>query len=204
MGISVSARQWMHTLARLRSQLVRMRNTTNTAAGDALDLAEETLQLIDTLRAELSASEKRRVTLQAEMGMHAREAQVLLQAVPMAIVVTDPQGRIEDANRAAADLLGRSTARLREELLLHFFDDREAFTRLVQGLPTVPSSERATLKLRPRERAPFDADITLVRDPRQGPTRWLWFVGRSTDRQTRARTIVLPTAEPAPHHPDAA
>lgn len=204
MAISASARQWMHALARLRGQLVRMRANPSTTASDALDVADEALQLIDTLRAELSASEKRCVTLQAEMGEHAREAQVLLQVVPTPIVVTDPQGRIEDANRAAAELLGRSTARLKEELLLHFFDDREAFFRLVHELASTPSVERTTLKLRPRERAPFESDITLVPDPRQGPTRWLWFLGRSTARRTPARTIVLPTNGRPPHHPDAA
>ena len=181
-----------------------MRASPSTTASDALEVADEAFQLIDTLRAELSASEKRSVTLQAEMGAHARQAQALLQVVPTPIVVTDPQGRIEDANRAAAEFLGRSTARLKEELLLHFFDDREAFARLLRGLASTPSSERTTLKLRPRERAPFQADITLVRDPRQGATRWLWFLGRSTDRQTRTRTIVLPTSEHPPHHPDAA
>jgi PAS domain S-box-containing protein len=158
-----------------------------------LDLADEALQLIDTMRAELSALDQRRLSLQAEIGHHERESQAILQVIPIPIVSTDAQGRIVHANRAAAELLGRSAPRLKDELLLHFFDDRTAFTELLQALAPAGGAERTVLKLRPRERAPFDAEITIVPDPRQGEESWLWFLGRSNDRQTPGRTIVATT-----------
>ena len=204
MTISQSARQWMHALAKLRAQMVRMRASASTSAADALDLADEAVQFIDTLRGEVSTLEKRCESLRAEIGFHEREAQAILQVMPLAVVVTDPQGHIVDANRSAAELLGRSTARLKEELLLHFFDDRAAFSRLLQDLRAADDMARTTLRMRPRERAPFDADITIVRDPRQGEVRWFWCVSRPSARPTPGRTIVLPTAGPSPHHPDAA
>lgn len=193
----------MHTLARLRGQMVRMRANSATSASDALDLADEALQLIDTMRAELAALEQRRLALQGEIGHHERESQAMLQLIPLAIVSTDAQGRIVHANRAAAELLGRSAPRLRDELLLHFFDDRTAFTELLQALAPAGGTEHTVLKLRPRERAPFDADLTIVPDPRQGEATWLWFLGRSTDRQTPGRTIVAPTTGRSSHRQDA-
>ena len=193
----------MHTLARLRGQMISMRANSATTASDALDLADEALQLIDTMRVELAALEQRRLALQAEIGHHERESQAMLQVIPVAIVGTDAQGRIVQANRAAADLLGRSAPRLKDELLLHFFDDRTAFTELVQALAPAGGAERAALTLRPRERAPFEAEITIVPDPRQGEASWLWFLGRSSDRQTPGRTIVAPTTGRASHRPDA-
>jgi PAS domain-containing protein len=183
----------MNTLARLRGQMVRMRATASTTANDALDLAEDALHLVDTMRVELSALEKQRAMLQMEIGLHQHETHALLEVMPLAVVITDGQGRIMNANRAASELLGRSVPRLREELLLHFFDDRAAFTELLQRLAAAGGAERTVLKLRPRERAPFDADVTVVPDPRHSEASWLWCLGRSSDRQTTGRTVVVPT-----------
>jgi PAS domain-containing protein len=183
----------MNTLARLRGQMVRMRATASTTANDALDLAEDALHLVDTMRVELSGLEKQRAMLQMEIGLHQHETHALLEVMPLAVVITDGQGRIMNANRAASELLGRSVPRLREELLLHFFDDRAAFTELLQRLAAAGGAERTVLKLRPRERAPFDADVTVVPDPRHSEASWLWCLGRSSDRQTTGRTVVVPT-----------
>jgi len=191
----------MNTLARLRGQMVRMRATASTTASDALDLAEDALQLVDTMRAELSALEKQRAGLQTEIGLHEHETRALLEVLPLAVVSTDRQGRIMDANRAASELLGRSVPRLKEELLLHFFDDRAGFSELLQRLGPAGDAERRVLKLRPRERAPFDADVTVVPDPRHSEASWLWFLGRSSDPQTTGRTAVVPTAGRSLHRP---
>ena len=181
-----------------------MRANSAATASDALDLTDEALGLIDTLRSECGGLEKRCVTLETQLREYDADVRALLDLVPTALIVTDTTGIILDANRAAATLLGRSTPRLKHELLLHFFDDRAAFTQVVKSLSMAVTSAPAkvALKLRPRERAPFHAEISFARDPRQGELRWLWFIGRITEPQMQPDKPGRPLTEPSPRHPD--
>ena len=189
----------MQALARLRGQVVRMRATPETRAEDALDLVDEALQLVEALRVECGSLQQRCVSLEAGIAQRDREAHELLDAAPP-LIVTDSTGTIVDVNRAASALLGRSTPRLKQELLLHFFDDRAAFGELVRALSSAAPPADAVLRVRPRERAPFDAEITIARDPRSGGTRWLWFLARVSGPQTSARTIAPRPDAPPPSH----
>lgn len=158
-----------------------MRAKSDTPAAEALDVAEEALQLIDTLRAECATLEKRCVALEAQLREHDGNVKAFLDLLPASVIVTDSAGMIVEANRAAAQLLGRSTPRLKQELLLHFFEDRAGFTEMIKSLPQAPDPAKVTMKVRPRERAPFRAEITLAPDPRAGERRWIWVLGRPAE-----------------------
>lgn len=186
----------MHALAHLRGRLVRLKETARPAAEDALALADESLQVVDTLRAECAALEKRCFTLETQIEAHDRDTHAILDVAPVAIVITDHGGRILHANSAATALLGRSAPRLKEELLLHFFDDRAAFTDVLRSAMSANAPIRTSLQLRPRERAPFEAEITLAPDPREGDARCVWFLGRAGEAPltTRKRIGSAPDA----------
>ena len=188
----------MHALARLRGQMTRLRARTEARPADALDLAELALALVDDVRQECAALQQRCAEAERQLTNSEAETRTLLDLTPMALVTTDCGGMIVDVNRAAAQLLGRSAPKLRNELLLHFFDDRAAFAALLRTLPTVLDPQRSRLRLRPRERAPFIAEITLARDPRSGDDRWLWFLVRVSEAPGAVRTTVRrSSAEPA-------
>jgi PAS domain S-box-containing protein len=192
----------MQPLAKLRARIARLRENEEGAAADALELAEEALALTDVLRAECAAMHERALSVEAEL--RARDGQVrrLLDLVPLALVITDGAGNIVDVNRAAALLLGRSRTGLCDELFMHFFDDRAAFADLIRRLPDGDAAVRVALRVRPRERAPFDAQITLVRDPRGNDGQWLWYLSPANVLKTSRRMSAQPSAAPPPSHPD--
>ncbi len=180
----------MHALARLRGQMARLRERTDARVADALDLAELALGLVEDVRLECAALQQRCAEAERQARNAEAETRTLLDLAPLPLVTTDSCGMIVDANRAAARLLGRSAPKLRNELLLHFFDDRAAFTALLRNLPTVLDPQPARLQLRPRERAPLIVEITRARDPRSGDDRWLWFLARLSAPPDAVRTTV--------------
>jgi PAS domain-containing protein len=193
----------MHVLARLRGQLARLRAHPAKHDATALDLADEALQLIDTLRIESAELHRRCATLEQQLESADAQAHSLMNAVPVAMITTDGRGTITSTNAAAVGLLGRSGPRLRDELLLYFFDDRAGFSDVLRSLPQGTAPLHVTLRLRPRERAPFDAALTVVRDPRDEDGRWLWFVSPLSGRQRATSMNGRLAEEGATCHPAA-
>jgi PAS domain-containing protein len=181
----------MHALARLRGQVVRMRENTALRAADALDVADAALALVDDLRQEGAAMRRRCTELEGELAAHRQDTETLLNLAPVAMITTDSAGTILSANRGASLLLGRSIPRLRHDLLMHFFEDRAAFADLIRTLDDDAQLPRQLgLRMRPHERAPFDAELRLARDPRAGVRCCLWFISRVSDPRKRADTVV--------------
>jgi len=178
----------MHGLARLRGELVHLQQKAVPAAAAALELAEAALQLTETVRAECAALHQRCTELERAMEDAHAVTRTILDSAPVALITTDVAGRIVDTNRAAAALLGRSAPKLRDELLLHFFEDRAGFSATLGSLAESVQPVNATFRLRPRERAPFDARILVVPDPRGGEARWLWYATPVSDLQMSVGT----------------
>jgi len=178
----------MQALARLRASAARLRSRTSTDRDAVLALVDDALELSDAMRLECSALQQRAAELERQFQTRAVEVSELLDQMPGALVQTDGAGTIVDANRAAVALLGLSRARLQNELLLYFTEDRAAFASLVRHLPHHGEPVSSSARIRPRERAPFDAAITLMRDPREEDARWLWFIERVSVAQSAART----------------
>ena len=193
----------MQSLARLRTKAARLRDQAIPACADVLTTLDETLELTDTMLLEAAATHKRNLELEAELNRSAGEIRALLDSLPQPVLQTDCAGQIVEANRAAAALLGVSQARLRNDLLLHFAQDRGAFTDLVRALPRDGQPVHASARFRPRDRAPFEAAITVLRDPRSGDQRWLWLLDRVgvSAAQTPARTPSEAAGAASPSEP---
>jgi PAS domain-containing protein len=165
-----SPRAWMRALAILRSRAARLHEeTAESPQGAAIALLDEALELADLLRIECARLEQKSVTLQQRLER-------LLNVLPHAVVATDGAGTIVEANRAAAALLARSALQLRGEPLIYLTENREDFSALIRRL-SESESLNARLRFRPYNRAPFDASITIVRDPDDSGNR-LWFLNR--------------------------
>jgi PAS domain-containing protein len=174
----------MQALARVRARAARLRGRPLAEIAEtAVDALNEALELTDSLREEC-ARLQRRCT---ELEQRAREQQAasiaLLDRLPSALVSTDRAGMIVHANRSAAKLLGRSAPHLRDTLLLHFFEDREAFSSLLQRLPEQREVFARPMRFRPRERAAIDTLVTVIEDPRGSETSWVWCIERTPPRQ---------------------
>jgi PAS domain-containing protein len=147
-----------------------------TRAADARDVPaklrsglDDALSTCEALLLHLGEAEHEVERLKQRASTRAAEYEHLFHEMPLACVVIDPTGRIVNANAQAAVLLNVSARRLPDRLLMHFIDDRETFQALLTGLsPHVPM--RATLTVRPRERARIDvvAYVLPVERP-EGP-----------------------------------
>lgn len=166
----------MRELARVRAQAARLGRAPGARQNDALPLLDDALQLLDMLRADCAALQQRCTALERRVDAHETGVRRLLDALPQALVTTDDAGRIVDANRSACLLLARSRGKLAEDLLLHFVEDREGFRSLVRKLPNATGPLTVRTRLRPSEHAPFDAGLTILRDPRSDTPQWLWLI----------------------------
>jgi len=172
----------MQALARLRARAVRLRGRPCADSRDALEVLDEALELTDTIRDDCARLQQRCAELERRVRDQESAFTALLERLPLALVSTDGSGRIVHANRAAAKLLGRSAPHLPETLLLHFFEDREAFSLLLERMRSAPDPIEIAMRLRPRERAPFDALVTVTEDPRCLEPRWVWSIERGALR----------------------
>ena len=188
----------MQALARARTTAARWRQRAEAEPEDVFALLDEVLDLTDSVRAECAHLQPRCVELEQQVVAGELETRALVEQMPAALIQTDRSGIILDANRAAAALLGLSKARLKNELLMYFTEDRAAFAELIRRLPQNSEPVRTEARIRPRERAPFTADIMLVRDPRGNEGRWLWFLSRVTAGQSSACTHVRPASALSP------
>lgn len=192
----------MQALARVRAKAAKLRAGAG-AESEAVALLDEALELTDAMRVECAGLQQQIIDLQSRLQQRARAAEELIDRMPAALVLTDCAGLIADANPAAATLFGLGRAGLKRELLLHFAEDRSGFADLVRRLPHGDEPIRASARIRPRNRAPFDADITLLKDPRDGEDRWLWFFDRVSAVQSAARMRAPRAAAPSPSEPSA-
>jgi len=168
----------MRTLARVRAKAARLHATGRGGDDEALALVDDCLDVIETLRAECAALRQRCADLTQRAAVRDAEVRRLFDALPQAIVTTDGAGGILDANRSACQLLARSRAKLTGDLLLHFADDREHLRPIIRELAKTDTAVTTQARLRPNERAPFEARITVLRDPRGDAPQWLWLLAR--------------------------
>jgi len=201
MNLDRSSREWMQALARVRTRAARLRGAARADAADVLEALDEALELADAMRVECAVLQQRNAELELSAIRAERETDALLDSLPSAVVLTDCAGHVIGANRAASALLGVSQAKLRNELLLHFAEDRGGFTSIVRGLPRDGRPLHAAARLRPRDRAPFEAAITVVGDPRSSDQRWMWVLERTSAERMKEGTLRRARAAPAPSDP---
>lgn len=184
-----------------RRRVVVLHHQVGNAASPPHQVIEKAFGELETTLDELSIAEEE-VQQQNEELAAAREAleaerqryQDLFEFAPDAYLVTDTGGAIQEANRAAAELLGVPNRWLLGKPLTRFVaaEERRRFrsrlNRLLQAGPAASRPADATqaghtvrqewaVSLRPRHGASFDAALTVAavhdRDGRPVALRWL-------------------------------
>ena len=113
--------------------------------------------------------------------------QDLFESAPDAYLVTDLSGTIQQANRAAAALLGVDQSGLRRRSLASFVapEARRDFRDLVSGLAQATQAVEQEFTVAPREGHPVEAAVTaaVVRDPLGKATGLRWLLRDITPRR---------------------
>jgi PAS domain-containing protein len=94
------------------------------------------------------------------------------ELMPMACLLTDAGGSIEDANDAAADLLNVGAARLIGKAMLLFLPERDRYFEAIETA-TAHGAIWRPLTLRPRERKPRPVRVAVFALPKQRQYSWL-------------------------------
>jgi len=187
----------MMQISRLRLQVASVRRGRPSPA--PAEVCDECLATSESLLQELAAFEMRCEALTRHANMQRIQMDALVQRLPIACVEVTENGIIVAANQEAAAILNTSPKYLETRLLLHFAEDREHFAALLRALPTDDTQCRASLRVRPRERAVVPIDATIMRrtcgDERE--RSWLWFLTTSSRMPTASARISYPMSEQA-------
>lgn len=175
MTVTDVCRRWAREIADVRSRAARAARRPVAATGSE-DLLNDALGICDGLLQDLAGAELQRERLVSIGIVHSANWDHLFDQIPVACAVTDAHSVIGRVNRAAALLLNVSVKHLESRLLMHFAEDREAFSRILEMLSFERTGLRASLTFRPRERAPFEADVMISARSPGDATAWMWFV----------------------------
>ena len=176
-----------------RARIAELQRRHGADGGPERRLLPEALAEVDTALEELAVSGRELQEKTAELAAtrDALEAereryQELFQSAPVAYLVTDPVGRVREANRAAAELLEARPEFLPGKPLAAFvaYDDRFTFRVMLNRLRLGQEAHVEDAPLRLRRRADGEAAVVLVtvavvRD-REGSVRALRWLVRDT------------------------
>ncbi len=166
----------MREVARLRERAGKLGGRRPADPSTVADVLDETLAACTSLLGDLVDAERRGEMARAEARQAAERTRERLQQLPVACVTTDAQGVILDANPAAATLLNLSVKRLRDRLLLHFAEDRDGFSALLERVQRDEGDARVTVVVRPRERSRRPVSVVIVRESSADPPVWQWYL----------------------------
>ena len=170
-------------------------------ADEELNRALEELQVVDE---ELARQNRALELARQAMDVERRRYQDLFQFAPDGYLVTDLDGTVFEANRAAARLLGVPEQFLRGKPLAVFVapEDRRAFrAELMHRLGETSRVEEMLVHLRPREGPAFRAALTVgvIADRDGAPSGLRWLVRdvsqRPAESSLRTRVEELTDAD---------
>jgi PAS domain-containing protein len=190
--VSDPTRRWTHIVGQLRRRASKLRRADSIAPSLQEVLVDELVVTCTSLLQELGGLDLEVQSRRAEAQYERERANYLFERMAAACVSTDDAGRILAANQAAARLLNVSARHLKDRLLLHFAQDRSAFTAVLRGLPGQVDGIETTLTMRPRERAATSLRATVVPDRAVTTARWFWFFA-PTDSSIGSATGRVPS-----------
>jgi two-component system invasion response regulator UvrY len=157
-----------------------------TEPGQAAEVLPELVEDLQTALEELHVAEEEqhqqnetlaaaRMTAEAERQRY----QELFDFAPDGYLVTDPDGMIQEANRAAAFLLGVPQPHLLDQPLVNFIaeEERQAFRAFLPQMQQRESLQDWEVRIQPRAGATFPAELTVatMRTP-QGVVGLRWML----------------------------
>lgn len=104
------------------------------------------------------------ISLRQQLEAERQSYKDLFEFMPQAYLVTDAHGKILQANRAAATLLGVEQSRLQDKLLVNFIpvEKRSAFRSNLKQLQECNWVQQNKLRLQARQGESFKASVTIA------------------------------------------
>ncbi|KAF3886863.1 MULTISPECIES: PAS domain-containing sensor histidine kinase [Nostocales] len=164
------------------------------------DLLAEAFEELRTALEELHVAEEELRQQNEQLAMACKEAaterrryQELFDFAPDGYLVTDSQGKILEANHAAANLLKISKNFLIGKPLINFCppEERRVFRYQLQRLTDLEEMQEWEIHLQPRQGSIFDASLTAktIRDNEGQLVGWRWLIRDITSRKQAEEKI---------------
>lgn len=155
-----------------------------------LGTASEELQVaVEELYQQSEEIASTRLQVEAERKRY----QELFEFMPHAYILTDAQGKIHEANRAAARLLNVEPSYLKDKLLINFIplQERSAFRFKLSQLNQRNWLQNWTVRLQPRNDECFEADLIVdaVCDEEGRLVSMRWLVRNITQHQQEQKAL---------------
>ena len=164
-------------------------------ASEALELAVE--KLVQQTE-ELAAT-------RARIEVERQRYQSLFEFMPNAYLVSDAQGKIQEANHAVAELFNMEQSFLVDKLLVSFIplQERQVFRSKLAQLQQCDRVQEYTVRMQPRKGEFFDAalSVTPVRDAQGNLTRLCWIVRDITERKRAQLALLSHDYDPSQDRP---
>ncbi|MHB1560862.1 MAG: PAS domain-containing sensor histidine kinase [Isosphaeraceae bacterium] len=183
MDLDAFSRQfhWMH------ERFLHLASAPDGSQDDTPRLWEEMREALGATIEEMRATQEELRRRNAELEQSRRALEVerqrymdLFDFAPNAYLVTDLNGVIREANRAAGELLGILPKHLAGEPLASYvmLDDRPGFRTSLNRLLQVGRHEDWVVRIQPSRGGPYDASITaaVIRDSDGTPRGLRWIV----------------------------
>ena len=161
-----------------------------------MELLEElntTLEALRIAEEELHQQAEELAASHAAVAAEHQRYRELFHFAPDGYVVTDPQGTIVEANRAAAALLNIAQERLIRKPLAVFiaFDDRGTFRSQLAWLENGGRVREWEVRVQPRNRPPYPAALSCSasRNPR-GMVVWLRWLLRDISERKQVEDVI--------------
>ena len=183
-------RRWTQEVSQLRTRAANVRRRP-AAPSDQDDILEQALHLCESLLRELAGAQLESDALTRRCDAQTAQWEHLFEQMPVACVEADADGVILKANRPAALLLNISSKYLKNRLLMHFAEDRAAFSGLLRTIVLERCALHKSFTVRPRERAPLGVDAIVMPTAPHEVSTWLWFLVPSERRQISPDTDML-------------
>jgi PAS domain S-box-containing protein len=159
------------------------RRVGHAASSSTPKLFQDILHELDDALEELMVTQQHLSEQHEQLAVARRQVEIerekywqFFDGAPDAYVVTTPDSRIVEANRAASELLNISQRFLvGKNLSLFVCNDRTRLLERAQQLAQSRTSAELTFSMRPRERAPFSVSARVVAagEPMDASLRWL-------------------------------
>jgi len=197
---SSKIRRWTHEVDMMRRRADRSNDRDKSATSR---LMADSLTTCQGLLQDLAHREEECDRLRQLVATERANWERLFDVIPLACVLTDAQGTIIAANRAAALMLNVGAVRLHGQLLMYYVSDRQ--------LPPGASVTRVPVRVRPREKAPVEVEM-LIAEVNNDTSDRLWFLmpaanGRRVQSITpasRDSAAVMPQTAAKPHESEIA
>jgi PAS domain S-box-containing protein len=186
----VNVDEFSHQIDSIREVINTPRSAGKTAS-KWLGVLEVILEELDVAIEELREQNEELRLNQRLIGMETEHYRDLFELAPDGYLETNSFGVIREANRTVVDWLRVDHSALRGKPLSVFIDpnDRRAFRRLLQDVVAGDIQEAIELKIHPRDRVPFDAELIVGpgRDPSGESVVLRWSIRNITERNRRLK-----------------